>query len=1136
MGSESTYYKEIIDRLERFLKKEYALIASIGLETSLLYGVLIFTLFVFLEMFAHFSSVVRTVLFTVFILVSLSLLIIRFLIPYLKYIKLFRKTDYFKTAAKVGTKFPGVKDDLLNAMQLVSGEKTGARYSVTLIDAAFYDVYNKIKNIDFTSIISFKKVKETLLYFSGVISFCVIMLVFIPGLRGASYRFINFNKEFIPPPKFVFVIQPGNSKVTKGDNLSISVKVTGKIPKQVFIAVKSSDQTNFELQQLYAGTLKGKNDTLESFHYEMPAVRSSFEYYATAENIKSEFYQIEVIDRPVIKTFDVSIISPSYSKIPPTEQKDDGNVTSLLGTTVELKITSTKNLKNARLEFSDTTKKELAVNGIMAEGKFVIRKDNDYKIILTDINNNQNLSPINYTVKALYDAYPTIDVVAPNQDVALSADNRVPLDVKISDDFGFTKLLLHYRLSSSRYEQAQNDFKSIEVPINKSLTEEEVNYIWNLTDLGLTSDDVVTYYLEIFDNDIVSGPKSAKSASYNIRVPSLSELLNNAGDVQNQSEKDLQDTFKEAEDLKQKFTELNQELKQDKKDITWQEKQKVEQSLDEFKKLQEKVNNIGKKLEKMQNNLQQNNLLSKETLQKYMELQKLFDQMSNDEMKKAMEQLQNVLQQMDRKMTQQSMENMQVNEEQMKQTIERTLNLLKRIQVEQKVDDLLKRTDQITKEQNNIQDKTKNSNSSDKESKDQLSEKQKDLTNDLKDYSKQLDDLSKKLSELKDLPKDQLDKIRQEFQEQKNDKLSEQASDNIEQSQMQSAQQEQSQISQNMGKMKQQMQQFQQSISRQSQMQAFKDMMKLTDNLITLSKQQEALQDQSQKMDPNSTEYDENSRQQQDIKQNLDKIMQQMSALSQKTFAITPEMGKALGDAKNQMNQSMESLQNRNGRLAASNQGKAMESLNEAADMIKGSMEQMMKNGGQGSGSMSFMQQLQQMAGQQMNLNNLTQQLQQAMNGQMSMQQQAEMQRLAQQQDLIRKSLQQLNKEAERSGESKKIPADLNDIAKKMEEVVKNMTSDQVDDKTVQQQEHILSRLLDAQRSVNQRDYKDERESKSGKDIARQSPANLNLSSPDAKNKVRDELNKAVQEGYTKDYEDLIRRYYEAIQKENIHN
>jgi hypothetical protein len=38
------------------------------------------------------------------------------------------------------------------------------------------------------------------------------------------------------------------------------------------------------------------------------------------------------------------------------------------------------------------------------------------------------------------------------------------------------------------------------------------------------------------------------------------------------------------------------------------------------------------------------------------------------------------------------------------------------------------------------------------------------------------------------------------------------------------------------------------------------------------------------------------------------------------------------------------------------------------------------------------------------------------------------------------------------------------------------------------------------------------------------------------KEKIKDELNQAVQEGYSKDYEDLIRKYYEALQNEKIKN
>ncbi len=531
----------------------------------------------------------------------------------------------------------------------------------------------------------------------------------------------------------------------------------------------------------------------------------------------------------------------------------------------------------------------------------------------------------------------------------------------------------------------------------------------------------------------------------------------------------------------------------------------------------------------MQENMQKNNLLSKETLEKYKELQKLFEQMSSDEMKKAMDQLQNVLQNMNRDMTQNAFKNMQFSEDQFQKSIERTMNLLKRIQVEQKIEELLKRTEQISKNQEDIRQQTGKAGNENKNN--ELNKQQNDLTQDLQKFSDEMKDLQKKFEELKDMPKDQLDKLSKEYEEQKNQQLSKQASQDIQQQMMQQAQQSQSTISKNMQQMKEGMQQLQKSVSRQNQMQTFTDMMKITDNLITLSKQQEQLQGKTENMDQSISSFNKNAQNQNDIQNNLNKILQQLSKLSQKTFAVTPEMGKALGNAERQMGQSIDNLQKRNNSSASAQQTGAMESLNEAASLMKSSMDQMMQ-GGQGGGMPSLMQQLQNLSGQQMKLNNLTQMLQQAMKGDLSMEQQAQMRRLSSQQELIRKSLEELNKEAMNAGQSKKIPANLDDIAQRMQEVVKDLSSNDVDEKVLQQQEHILSRLLDAQRSVNERDYQKERESNAGKDIAEKSPAELNLADDKDKSKIKDELNKAGQEGYSKDYQDLIRKYFEALQKE----
>ena len=100
-----------------------------------------------------------------------------------------------------------------------------------------------------------------------------------------------------------------------------------------------------------------------------------------------------------------------------------------------------------------------------------------------------------------------------------------------------------------------------------------------------------------------------------------------------------------------------------------------------------------------------------------------------------------------------------------------------------------------------------------------------------------------------------------------------------------------------------------------------------------------------------------------------------------------------------------------------------------------------------------------------------------------------------------------------------------------MREVLTNMNSNKLDDALIQKQKNILSKLLDAQRSINERDFEKERRSSSGKNIVRKSPSELNLNSKEGKDKLRDELNKAVREGYVKDFEELILKYYEAIQQ-----
>jgi hypothetical protein len=100
-----------------------------------------------------------------------------------------------------------------------------------------------------------------------------------------------------------------------------------------------------------------------------------------------------------------------------------------------------------------------------------------------------------------------------------------------------------------------------------------------------------------------------------------------------------------------------------------------------------------------------------------------------------------------------------------------------------------------------------------------------------------------------------------------------------------------------------------------------------------------------------------------------------------------------------------------------------------------------------------------------------------------------------------------------------------------MQEIVSDMRSGGISEETMRRQERILSRLLDATRSTRERDYEKQRESRTGENISRSSPAAIDLKTQEGRTRALQELLRSTRQGYTKDYETIIRRYFEAMQQ-----
>jgi len=1114
----TAHYEEILKKLARFENRRMMADLAFGGQVLLIASLLLFTLFSLLEYLFFFEPVVRTVLFYTWLGITGGSFVHFILTPLYKRFMIV-PSDPFRSAALAGSLFPQVKDDLMNAMQLVKVDDRRG-FSEKLVSAAFEEVYKRVSDLEFGSAVSFNAAKKLFVWTLASLILSGGSFIFSNGMRDAAGRLLDHNAEFLPPQKYSFEVKPGNIEAAKGDSITISVKVSGPEVRSLDFYFKDESQPAFVKEILKSG----KDG---SFSFTISAIKYSTEYYAMVEDSKSLIYKITVTDKPLVRTFKLSITPPGYTGERPSEQTDNGNVSGIKGTAISFSLESNKELASASLEFLEGMNIPLEVSGTSASGAFRITGDNEYFIKITDTKGYTNTSPVKYSIKAFFDADPEITVVSPDSNTALPRSQRQDISLIISDDFGFSGLNLHYRISKSKdAATVQQKFNSIPVPFNRQVKETGVEYTWSLAQLFLSQGDEVTYYLEVADNDAVSGPKTAKSREYIVRVPTLEELFATGDKKQEEILKELNDVLKDAEKLQKEMDKASKEMKSDKKDLSFEEKEKLEKMIDNFEKLQDKVEQLSQKMEDVQNNMQENNLLSPQTMEKFMELQKMLQEISTDEMKKLMDKMSKNLENLNRKDAQQNLENMKMDEETFKKSLERTMNLLKRVQVEQKIDELIKRSQNLNEQLDKMQNETKNA---DQKTMDQLAKKQDEIKKQMEALEKEMKELREKMKDMKDMPNEQAEKLQDELEKQQNDELSDEAKENLKKGQKQQAMQNQQKMSKNMKKMEEGLQELQNSINEANQMQTMADMMKIISDIVDLSKQQENLKKKTQSSSPSAL-LNQEMREQDKIQRNLDKMLARLGELAQKSFAVSPEMAKSLGGARREMGKSLDNMQNRNNKQAAGNQGEAMSFLNQAAGMMQDALAQMMQqgNGGQG-GMMSMMQQMGQMAGQQMTLNQQMQEMMKGSGGQLTQEQMSQIQRLRQEQENIKKSLDQMNKEAKAAGKSKSIPANLDKISQEMQEIITDMRTGRVNDELVKKQDKILSKMLDATRSVNERDFEKERESFTGTNSKGNSPGALKLDGQKKDKSYSDNINKALQGGFTKDFEDLTRKYYNLI-------
>ncbi|MCG9911347.1 MAG: hypothetical protein MH137_08590 [Flavobacteriales bacterium] len=1073
-------YNQLVQKLDSFIRKYYKNQLLKGVIYAVALGFTLFLSTVVLEYFGRFSTPVRAVLFFGFSGAILFILGKFIVIPLSKLFSFGKIISHEQAAIIVGSHFTEVKDKLLNTLQLKKLAEENENNE--MLEAAIDQKMAGLNAVPFANAINMAENRKYIKYAAVPVSVFLFILFAAPSIiKDGTKRVVNYNREFKPEAPFSFNIENIDFRALEGDDYVVSLNTTGnELPQDVYIEYGGA---RFRM------IAEGKN----RFGYTIKKPSKDFSFRFFADGFYSENYTVNVVAKPSLAGMKIRLTFPKYLNKAEEAITGTGDFTVPEGTLVNWTI-NTRNVDNLVLLLKDSVLLFKA-----KENKVVFSKKvkSSLSYSLTGKNKIIEKSDTNrYLITVIPDEYPSISV-----DETRDSSYRSLFYFKgeIADDYGFRGLTFHFKKTTQGEDEKEGGYTVKQLNINGNQNRQSFLHAFNFSEINLSPGDEIVYFFSVFDNDGVNGSKAARTVKKTFRVPTEAEL-NEENEKASQSIKnDLSESLQKAEKIRRETQELNKSLMQ-KKNLDWQDRKKMEDLLKKQRELEKQIEELKK--ENQRKNEKNNEFQKPDELQqeKQKDMEKLLEELMNEELKKLLEEIEKLMQQQDKDKLQEQLKNMQNNSEDLKKQLERTLELFKQMEFDQKLEKTIEKLDKLAEEQKNLAKETEKESLKDENKAQELEKKQEELNKAFEDVRKDMDDLKKKnealenkREELKDTEKQQQD-IEQEQKK---------ASEQLEQKQNKKASESQKQAGEKMEKMADDLKQMQQEMEDNQEAEDLESLRRILDNLIRLSFDQEDLMETLRKTNPGSPKYKELAQVQRKLKDDSKIIEDSLFALSKRVPQLQSTINKEISDIKRNMDDAVSSLSDRETPKALIRQQYSMTSINNLALMLSEAIEnaqqqqQMKMQGnkackkpGEGKpspGEMKKLQEAQKKLSEQMK--KIAEQMQKqgespkpgeqkkpggqdGNQGELSKQ----LAQMAAEQEMIRKKMQEMSDKMGDNNQRKM----MQDLMNKMEQNETDLYNKRINQQTLLRQKEIEVKMLESEKALREQEMDEKRESKEG--------------------------------------------------------
>ncbi|HKK46004.1 MAG TPA: DUF4175 family protein, partial [Balneolaceae bacterium] len=962
-------------------------------------------------------------------------------------------------------------------------------------------------------------------YRGGLAGACISLLVllgFTTSQPSAMNRLAHAWISYSPPNPYRYTIEPGTVTLEQGEAFVPKITFEDEYPKNLSLAFKTDIEKDFRNRN--AASVSDREATFPPI-----SLTTNGSYYFVMDGFKSRKHHVTVQLRPRLEQLSLTVIPPSYTDLDSSSYTYPfSQISAYQGSKINITGHTNKPVTAINL-FRTATGDTIALSTSMNNGKNFIHSWNmgmtdTASFSMRDSAGLSNKNKFRFVIEPKKDQPPFVNLVKPSDNVQMKTPENLELIYKAGDDFGLTRASLHYELQQAFVDHPKKG--SIRLAHPRMNTEQ--HYEWNLPKLDPKPRDVLTYWIEVRDNDSYNGSKIGRSQKLTVTFPSMTKYMDEVDRKENDVTESLENISDSFDQMQKEYEQFKNQLEQN-PETDYEQKKQLDKVDEKRKDVEKKVQELNKKFDEIRKELQKNKVMSPKTMKSYDELQKLMKQINDPELEKALEQLQKNLGNMSPEQMRKALQNYEFNEQQYKDRLNRTIELFKSLKLNSDLEKMATSLEELSKQEKKVSE-------SEQSPKNNLKQ-QKSIQNDLQDVQKQLKDLDKNapkkaLDQVKKLQQDsdqQMNQVDQELQknmEQLQKQLNEQKANPQTKQQQQQIQQQMQQMAQQMRNAKQQMNQQQIQVNMAALKYILYSMLNLSDNQEDLTKETESLP-------PRSQAYVEKARKEQNVKQQFSMLSDSLYKVSTQIASFANQINKKKTEVEGHLDRAVSMLAERDQYNATYAQRQSLGGINELSTMIATLLDQLKDQQGNGSGSMSMQQlieQLKKMSGQQQGLNKQIQKLINDIQGdRLSQDQMKRLNQLAEQQNNIRKQLRELQQKGElESGD--KVLSDLKRMSDQMEDAINDIRGGQLDRTLVKRQQNILSRMLSAQKAMQERGKEDKREATTAKDQPHSVPPDMTLE--ELQQRIRKMLNDPDRTKFTDDYQRLIEQYFELLKKQ----